>query len=74
MTNIYDFSMSSLQGKRIDLSEYKDNVILLVNTASECGVTPQYEGLQKLHEQYADKGLVIIGVPCNQFGQQEPGD
>jgi glutathione peroxidase len=74
MTNIYDFSMSSLQGKRIDLSEYKDKVILLVNTASECGFTEQYKGLQKLHEQYADKGLVIIGVPCNQFGQQEPGD
>jgi glutathione peroxidase len=74
MTNIYDFSMSSLQGKHIDLSEYKDKVILLVNTASECGFTSQYEGLQKLHEQYADKGLVIIGVPCNQFGQQEPGD
>jgi glutathione peroxidase len=74
MTNIYDFSMSSLQGKHIDLSEYKDKAILLVNTASECGFTVQYKGLQKLHEQYADRGLVIIGVPCNQFGQQEPGD
>jgi glutathione peroxidase len=74
MAHIYDFSINTLQGKRIDLSEYKDKVILVVNTASECGFTPQYEGLQKLHEQYADKGLVIIGVPCNQFGEQEPGD
>jgi len=74
MTQIYTFSLKSLQGEDIELSSYKDKVILIVNTASECGFTPQYEGLQKLHEQYADKGLVIIGVPCNQFGQQEPGD
>jgi glutathione peroxidase len=74
MTDIYDYSINSLQGKGIDLAEYKGKVILIVNTASECGFTPQYKGLQTLHEQYADKGLVIIGVPCNQFGQQEPGD
>ncbi len=74
MTDIYDFSMNSLQGKTIDLSAYKGKVILIVNTASECGFTPQYEGLQALHRQYHDKGLVIIGVPCNQFGHQEPGD
>jgi glutathione peroxidase len=74
MTDIYDYSINSLQGKSIDLAEYKSKVILIVNTASECGFTPQYKGLQTLHEQYADKGLVIIGVPCNQFGQQEPGD
>lgn len=74
MTQIYTFSIKSLQGEDIDLSSYKDNVILVVNTASECGFTPQYEGLQKLHEQYSNQGLVIIGVPCNQFGKQEPGD
>tara|TARA_R110002049_G_scaffold228717_4_gene400827 strand:+ start:3261 stop:3746 length:486 start_codon:yes stop_codon:yes gene_type:complete len=74
MTQIYDFSINSLQGKKIDLSEYKGKVILVVNTASECGFTPQYEGLQKLHKQYGEMGLVIIGVPCNQFGHQEPGD
>lgn len=74
MAQIYDFSINSLQGKRIDLSEYKGKVILIVNTASKCGFTPQYDGLQKLHERYSEKGLVIIGVPCNQFGYQEPGD
>lgn len=74
MTQIYDFSINSLQGSKIDLSGYKGKVILIVNTASECGFTPQYEGLQLLHEQYSEQGLVIIGVPCNQFGQQEPGD
>jgi len=74
MTQIYDFSINSLQVKPIALSKYKGKVILVVNTASECGFTPQYQGLQKLHEQYSDNGLVIIGVPCNQFGQQEPGD
>lgn len=74
MILIYNFSINSLQGKQIDLSDYKGKVILVVNTASQCGFTPQYEGLQKLHEQYKDKGLVVIGVPCNQFGKQEPGD
>lgn len=74
MTEIYTYSINSLQGQNIDLSAYKDKVILVVNTASECGFTPQYEGLQALHKQYRDKGLVIIGVPCNQFGHQEPGD
>ncbi len=74
MTQIYDFAIKSLTGEDIDLSAFKGKVILVVNTASQCGFTPQYEGLQLLHEQYADKGLVIIGAPCNQFGQQEPGD
>lgn len=74
MTQIYTFSINSLQGDVIDLSSYKDKVILVVNTASECGFTPQYAGLQKLHEQYSEQGLVIVGVPCNQFGKQEPGD
>jgi glutathione peroxidase len=70
----YDLKATSLQGKPINFSDFKDKVILIVNTASECGFTYQYEGLQKLHEEYADKGLVIIGFPCNQFGNQEPGD
>lgn len=74
MTPIYTFSINDLQSNNIDLSSFKGKVILVVNTASECGFTPQYEGLQKLHQRYKDKGLVIIGVPCNQFGKQEPGD
>lgn len=74
MAEFYNFSFNSLQGKPIDLAEYKGSVILIVNTASECGFTPQYKGLQALHEHYHDKGLIIIGVPCNQFGDQEPGD
>jgi len=70
----YDLKATSLQGKPINFSDFKDKIVLIVNTASECGFTYQYEGLQKLHEEYADKGLVIIGFPCNQFGNQEPGD
>ena len=70
----YDLKATSLQGKPINFSDLKDKVVLIVNTASECGFTYQYEGLQKLHEEYADKGLVIIGFPSNQFGNQEPGD
>jgi glutathione peroxidase len=70
----YDLKATSLQGKPINFSDFKDKVVLIVNTASECGFTYQYEGLQNLHEEYADKGLVIIGFPCNQFGNQEPGD
>lgn len=66
-------SMKSLTGKKIDLAKYKGKVLLIVNTASECGATPQYEALQTLHEKYADKGLVVLGFPCNQFGGQEPG-
>lgn len=70
---IYEFKINSLQGKNIDFSEFENKVILIVNTASKCGLTPQYTGLQKLHEQYEKDGLVIIGFPCNQFGGQEPG-
>jgi glutathione peroxidase len=72
--SIYDFSINSLEGERIDFTQYKGKVLLLVNTASECGFTPQYEGLQELYMKYKDQGLVIIGFPCNQFGHQEPGD
>ena len=73
MTTIYDFSAKSLQGKDIPLSEFKDKVLLIVNTASKCGFTPQYAGLEALYEKLSGKGLTILGFPCNQFGQQEPG-
>jgi glutathione peroxidase len=70
---VHEFKMKSLQGKEIDLAEYRDKVLLIVNTASACGLTPQYEQLQAMHEEYKDKGLIVLGFPCNQFGQQEPG-
>jgi len=69
---VYDVKVKSLDGKPVDLSQYKGKKILIVNTASECGYTPQYEDLEKLSEQYKDK-LVVIGFPCNDFGGQEPG-
>ncbi len=72
-SSIYDIEINSLSGEPIDLSEFKGKKILFVNTASKCGFTGQYESLQKLHETYSDK-LVIIGLPCNQFGSQEPGN
>lgn len=70
----YDFSVKDIKGKSVPLSKYKGKVLLIVNTASECGFTPQYKGLQALHEQYKDRGLAVLGFPCNQFGGQEPGD
>jgi len=69
----YSLSAQSLQGKPVNMETYRGKVILVVNTASKCGFTPQYEGLEKLYEKYKDKGLVILGFPCNQFGNQEPG-
>lgn len=71
--SIYDYTFKSIEGKEIALSDYRGQVMILVNTASKCGFTPQYEGLEKLYKTYGDKGLVIIGFPCNQFGEQEPG-
>ncbi|QDT13333.1 glutathione peroxidase [Planctomycetes bacterium K23_9] len=68
-----DYKMKTIDGKTVDLEDYEGNVVLIVNTASECGLTGQYKGLQSLHEKYKDKGLVVIGFPCNQFGSQEPG-
>ncbi len=73
-TSIYSFSASTLGGEPVSLDRYDGKVMLIVNTASECGFTPQYAGLQKLHEQYAARGLEVLGFPCNQFGKQEPGD
>lgn len=72
-TSIYDIEINTLQGKPINLSDFKDKHILFVNVASKCGFTPQYKELQKLHETYKNK-LVVIGIPCNQFGNQEPGN
>src|SRR5262245_15786203 len=68
-----DFKMKGLDGKQVDLSKFKGKVVLFVNVASKCGYTPQYKGLQKLHEDYSKEGLVVIGVPANDFGEQEPG-
>ena len=68
-----NFKMKSLEGKEVDLSKYDGKVVLIVNVASKCGLTPQYEQLQALHKKYAEKGLAVIGFPCNQFGAQEPG-
>ena len=67
----YDFKAVSLQKKEISMEEYRGKVVLIVNTASKCGFTPQYEGLENLYEKYHDKGLVILGFPCNQFANQE---
>ncbi len=72
-TSALDRSMKSLGGQTVDLSKYKGKVVLIVNTASECGLTPQYAGLQELYEKHKDQGLVVLGFPCNQFGKQEPG-
>jgi glutathione peroxidase len=68
-----NFSMKTLDGKAVELNKYRGKVVLIVNVASECGLTPQYEQLQALHEKYHGKGLAVVGVPCNQFGKQEPG-
>ncbi len=71
--SVLDRSMKALDGKTVDLSKYKGRVVLVVNTASKCGLTPQYTELQALYEKYKDQGLVVLGFPCNQFRQQEPG-
>ena len=73
MTSIYDFKATTLQGKETSLADYRGQVMLIVNTASKCGFTPQYEGLEKLHQKMHGKGFSVLGFPCNQFGAQEPG-
>lgn len=74
MTTLHDFHATALDGTDRDLADYAGKVVLVVNTASKCGLTPQYEGLQQLWDTYRDRGLVVLGFPCNQFAGQEPGD
>ncbi|XXK44557.1 glutathione peroxidase [Porticoccaceae bacterium nBUS_17] len=71
--SIYDFSVPTSSGDQQSLRDYQGKVVLIVNTASKCGFTPQYEGLQRLHDKYSERGLVVVAMPCNQFGAQEPG-
>ncbi len=73
MPSIYDFSVDDIHGKKVALDKYKDKVLLIVNTASKCGFTPQYKGLEALYEKFHGRGLEVLGFPCNQFGAQEPG-
>src|SRR4051794_11610050 len=72
-SSVHDFTLNSIDGKPVPLSAYKGKVVLLVNVASKCGYTPQYSGLESLYEKYKDRGFVIVGVPANNFGGQEPG-
>lgn len=71
--SVYDYEYTSIENKAVKMSEYEGRVLLIVNTASKCGFTPQYEGLEELYRTYQDKGLTVIGFPCNQFMEQEPG-
>ena len=73
MASLYDFTVDDIHGKPVKLDRYKGKVVLIVNTASKCGYTPQYQGLEALYEKYKGKGLEVLGFPCNQFGAQEPG-
>ena len=73
MSSIYDFQAQSIDGQPVPLSKYRGQPMLIVNTASACGFTPQFAGLEQLHQTYGDRGLVVLGFPCNQFGSQDPG-
>jgi len=70
--SVYDYTVRTIRGEQTTLGDYRGQVLLIVNTASKCGLTPQYEGLQSLYERYRDQGLVVLGFPCNQFKEQEP--
>ncbi len=74
MSTLYDIDVTTIDGQQQSLADYRDDVLLIVNVASHCGFTPQYEGLQALHREYHDRGFNVLGFPCNQFGQQEPGN
>jgi len=73
MASVYDFEAQTIDGQSVALSAYQGKVLLIVNTASACGFTPQFAGLEKLHQEFASQGLVVLGFPCNQFGSQDPG-
>jgi len=72
--NLFDLSYTNSRGEQVAVAQYAGRPVLVVNTASKCGLTPQYEGLQALHDEYAERGLVVLGFPCDQFAHQEPGD
>ncbi|MCZ2405711.1 MAG: glutathione peroxidase [Burkholderiales bacterium 68-12] len=73
MPTVYDFDAQTIDGRTVSLRQYEGRVLLIVNTASACGFTPQFAGLEELHQRYASEGLVVLGFPCNQFGAQDPG-
>ena len=74
MTTVFDLTADSLSGQAVNLDQYRGRVLLIVNTASKCGFTPQYQGLEAVYQQFKDRGATVLGFPCNQFGGQEPGD